>query len=1035
MTNSFLILPLADNFLPRTAQVPGCEIFSSSEVNNEKPTFHLSACLFLAALWQFCFTALQISAQPGKASYEWADSLYHALNPKERMGQLFMVAAYSNKGPEHKAEIEKLIRENHIGGLIFFQGGPGRQARLTNHYQSISKIPIWIGMDAEWGLGMRLDSTQNFPKQMTLGALQDVSKIRKMGEIMARQCKRLGVQISFSPVVDVNSNPANPVIGYRAFSEDRESVAERGSAYMKGLQSEHIIAVGKHFPGHGDADADSHYDLPVIRRSKEQLRETEFYPFKRLIKDSVCGMMVAHLSVPSLDNSPNLPTSISKKVVTDILKEDLGFDGLLFTDALNMKGLSKFYGPGEADVKALLAGNDVLLFPENVPVAMGMIEAALAKRQIRWKDLEKRIKKILAYKHWAGLKTAPMIETRNLWEDLNRKEDKIFIKNLYAEAITIIKNRKKLIPFRAVDSLKFASVLIGSDQPKNGFQKALSQYAPFVHFQIPDKARKEKFDEVLSQLEGKTVVIGLAKLSNVHSKKYNITPETEEFIRQVSKKCESVLVHFGNAYSTGITEFVPHLVLAYEWNEFTQSLVPELLFGALQAKGKMPVSAGSTIKYGIGHISPDLERLRFAEPEEVGMKSAWFARIDSFANEIIASKMTPGCQILVAKDGAVVYHKGFGFQTYDSLVPVDQETLYDIASITKVAATLQGLMYLQERSRVNIWDKASEYLPELKGTNKENMLIAEILVHQAGLQPFVPYWKRTMKNLSVKEIFYCDERDQWFDTEVVPGLYAMKTMEDSLWNWVMKSDLLERNKAGWYDYKYSDLGFYILKRLVERVLNEPIDQFLERQFYKPLGLERLCFKPKRIFAESEIAPTEEDTLFRKSLVRGNVHDPGAAMFGGVGGHAGLFGNALSLAILMQMNLNYGYYGGRYFHLPQTIEQFSQRIFPRNRRGLGWDKPYLWSKDGPTSGLCSKETFGHTGFTGTCVWADPKYKLIFVFLSNRVYPDPENSLLIKNNVRPRIHDMVYQAMEDTGIISRNEILSDTSLNGQIRSTFK
>ncbi len=991
----------------------------------------MSTRLIQAVLLIFCLPALRILAQPGKESFAWADSLYHALTPKERMGQLFMVAAYSNKGPEHQAEIEKLIRENHIGGLIFFQGGPGRQARLTNRYQDISKIPLWIGMDAEWGLGMRLDSTQNFPRQMTLGALQDVSKIRKMGEILGRQCKRLGVQISFSPVVDVNSNPSNPVIGYRAFSEDRESVAERGSAYMKGLQSQHIIAVGKHFPGHGDADADSHYDLPVIKRSKFDLESIEYHPFRRLIRDSVCGIMVAHLSVPALDNSPGIPTSISRKVVTGILKEQLDFDGLIFTDALNMKGLSKFFGPGEADVKALLAGNDVLLFPENVPKAIAMIEAALANRQIRWKELEKRIKKILAYKHWAGLKTATAIDTRNLWEDLNRKEDKIFIKNLYAEAITIIKNRKKLIPFRALDSMQLASVLVGTDQQKNGFQKALSQYAPFEHFQIPDKASKEKYTEVLSRLEGKTVVIGLAKLSNVHSKKYNISPEAEDFIRELSKKCETVVVHFGNAYSTGITEFVPHLLLAYEWNEFTQNLVPEVLFGAIQAKGKMPVSAGTTIKYGIGFATPEVERLRFSEPEEEGMQSEWFARIDSFANHIVASKMTPGCQILVAKNGAVVYQKGFGFQTYDSLVPVSPETIYDLASVTKVAATLQGLMYLHERGRVNLWDKASDYLPELKGSNKENLVIAEILVHQAGLQPFIPYWKRTMKNLSVKEVYYCDERDQWFDTEVVPGMYAMKTMEDSLWNWIIKSDLLEKNKAGTFDYKYSDIGFYILKQLVERITHEPIDQFLDRQYYRPLGLERLCFKPKRYFTETEIAPTEEDTLFRKSLVRGNVHDPGAAMFGGVGGHAGLFGNALSLAILMQMNLNYGYYGGKYYHLPHTVSLFSQRPFPRNRRGLGWDKPYLWSKDGPTSNYCSKETYGHSGFTGTCVWVDPKYKLIFVFLSNRVYPDPENSKLIKNNIRPRIHDMVYMAMGNPEIFSRRDTLPDTNTNEQKR----
>jgi len=298
----------------------------------------------------------------------------------------------------------------------------------------------------------------------------------------------------------------------------------------------------------------------------------------------------------------------------------------------------------------------------------------------------------------------------------------------------------------------------------------------------------------------------------------------------------------------------------------------------------------------------------------------------------------------------------------------------------------------------------------LKGSNKENILITELLAHQAGLQPFIPYWKRTLKTADLAETFYCDTKDNnWFCTEVVPGLYSMKTMEDSLWQWIIQSDMLAGNKSGEYDYKYSDLGFYMLKMLVERVLDEPIEGFLERRFYNPLGLQRLCFQPKRFFPETEIAPTENDTLFRQSQVRGNVHDPGAAMFGGIAGHAGLFSNAWSLAVLMQMNLNKGFYGGQYFHLPQTITGFAERPYPKNRRGYGWDKPYLWSKDGPTSDKASAETFGHTGFTGTCVWADPRAGLLYVFLSNRVYPDAENARLIKENIRPRIHDLFYQAM--------------------------
>lgn len=964
---------------------------------------------FLALIF-FQIWVIEIYAQSGKEAKAWADSIYESLSPRERLGQLFMVEAYSNRGPEHQAKITQLIKENGIGGLIFFQGGPGRQASLTNQYQNISKVPLWIGIDAEWGLGMRLDSTLNFPKQMTLGAIQDETVIRKMGQIIGRHCKRLGIHVNFAPVVDVNSNPANPVIGYRAFSSDKESVANRGIQYAKGLQDAGVIAVAKHFPGHGDTDADSHYSLPLINRNKVQLNQVELYPFRRLIADSVAGVMVAHLSVPALDKTPNTATTLSKNVVTDLLKKDLGFEGLIFTDALNMKGVSKYFQPGEADVKALLAGNDVLLFAENVPKALEMIDQAISRKQIRWKEIEKRVKKILAYKHWAGLHQWKPIPMENLNRDLNGQEDKIFIKNLYASAITVVKNTQKLLPFTQLDSTSFASVLIGQDNPKNTFQKTLSQYAPMVHFQVPEKNAGKELEQLNQKIQQKTLIVGFGKLNNSMSKNFGISDEVAEWVKSQSSKRNVVVVLFGNAYSTGIFEMLPNLVCAYEWNEYTQLLVPEILFGAIKAEGRFPVSAGFTLKNGMGFSFPDVERFRFAEPEEVGMSSQMLARIDSFANLIIAEKMTPGCQILVAKDGAVVYNKGFGFQTYDSLAPVTDETLYDIASITKVAGTLQAIMYLQERARLNVWDKASKYLPELVGTNKEGLLISEILVHQAGLQPFIPYWKKTLKTPDLSETFYCDEKDNnWFCTEVVPGMYGMKTMEDSLWKWIIASDLLEKNKRGGYDYKYSDLGFYIMKRLVENLLGESLDKFLATKYYTPLGLERLTYLPKRQFSEIEIAPTEQDNLFRKTTIRGNVHDQGAAMLGGVAGHAGLFANAYSLSVLMQMNMNYGYYGGKYLLLPQTVPYFSERHFPRNRRGFGWDKPYQWSKDGPTSQYCSSATFGHTGFTGTCVWADPKYRLVFVFLSNRVYPDAENAKLIKNNIRPRMHDLVYQAM--------------------------
>ncbi len=923
-----------------------------------------------------------------------------------------MVAAYSNRGADHANEIEKLIREYGIGGLIFFQGGPQRQARLTNRYQAASKIPLMIGMDAEWGLSMRLDSTMSFPYQMTLGAVQDMALLEQMGKAIGRQCRRLGVHISFSPVADINSNPANPVIGYRSFGEDKEAVSRRAAAFARGLQAESVMAVAKHFPGHGDADADSHYSLPLIRRSAEQIRSTELHPF-RAMKDSVGGVMVAHLSIPSLDSRENTPGTVSKIIVSDLLRKEIGFEGLIFTDALNMKGLSKFFKPGEADLKALQAGNDVLLFPEDVPKAIRVIEDALNHRQLSWPEIEKHVKRILAWKHKLGLYYPQVTELKNLPEDLQRREDHLLNRKIYAAAVTIARNQNQLLPIRKTENIRFASILIGQEDPGNSFQKGLSLYAPFQHYRINEKAGAEAYRELARSVKADVIVVAFARLSNSLSKKFGVTSEMQEMVKTLEKNASLISVHFGNAYSTGEMDHCPAVVSAFEWNEHTRSLVPELIFGAIPAKGRMPVSAGKNIRFGIGFSGSNLQRLHHAEPEEIGAIPEFLRQIDSLAVGMIARRVTPGCQILAAKDGAVFYHKSFGYQTYEKQEAVNDETLYDIASVTKVAATLQAIMYLYEQGRIQLSDKASDYLPELRGTNKEHQLISEILAHQAGLIPFIPHWKKTIKPAEKAEIFFCNEKDDnWFCTEVVPGLYSMRSMEDSIWQWTIRSELLPRNEFGLYNFKYSDIGFYILKMLAERVLQEPIAVFLDRKFYKPLGQERICFQPKKYFPESQIAPTEKDTEFRKALVRGNVHDQGAAMFGGISGHAGLFANAWSLAVLMQMNLNLGFYGGSYHFLPQTLPTFSCRPFDGNHRGLGWDKPFRSSREGPVSRYASQDTFGHLGFTGTCVWADPSAGLLFVFLSNRVYPDADNNRLSRERIRPGIHDLLYQAIAKT-----------------------
>jgi len=940
----------------------------------------------------------------------WVDSVFNSLSPEERLGQLFMIAAYSNKGNEHVSQIANLVSEHGIGGLIFFQGGPVRQALLTNHYQSLSKVPLFIAMDAEWGVAMRLDSTLAFPRQMTLGAIQDDRYIYRMGKEVANECRRLGMQINFAPVVDINSNPRNPVIGVRSFGEDKDNVARKGIAYMQGMQDRHVLSNAKHFPGHGDTDSDSHYSLPVILKDRNQIAETELYPFKKLINSDLKSIMVGHLHVPSFDDTQNLATTLSGKVVNSLLKDELGFKGLVFTDALNMKGVSSYYKPGEVELKALLAGNDVLLFAEDVPLAMKRIARAIKKGEITQEEIDIRARKVLLAKYWSGVVFDSNVVAQNLHDDLNNDKKKALILDLYRNAITMVKDDRNFVPVQILDTTRFASVAIGVEK-NTIFQQTLSKYAPFNHYSLSDKNAPESvYTDLLNELKSEeVVVVGIMGTSLWSSKNYGVSEKTIDFVNRLQQQNQRVIVAvFAPPYSLQYFSNSETLICAYEDNEFTRSLVPQAIFGAFGIKGKLPVSVGDRLPLGSGIETSALYRLQYAFPENAGMDNKTLSKIDSIALKAIADKATPGVQVFVARDGKVVYERSFGFLTYEKDAEVTDKTIYDIASITKVAGTLQAIMFLYDRGELNLDKKASFYLPELKGTNKEDLEIRDILTHQAGLIPFLPHWKKTLDTSGFMAAFYSCVRSDTFPNQVCEGLYSSASIEDSLWQWTIQSDLLKRKKKEKYPYTYSDLGFYIMKRIAEKLLNQSIDTFMQQNYYTPLGLTTMTYKPAEKFPLDRIAPTENDVLFRKKLVRGNVHDQGAAMLGGVGGHAGLFSNARDVGILMQMNLQNGYYGGLRYLLPETLGTFSRKQFDKNRRGLGWDKPEP-DGNGPTSDFVSPRTYGHTGFTGTAAWVDPDQNLVYVFLSNRVYPDASNTRLIRTNVRTAIQDVIYKAI--------------------------
>jgi beta-glucosidase-like glycosyl hydrolase/CubicO group peptidase (beta-lactamase class C family) len=944
---------------------------------------------------------------------EWVDSTMKSMTIEQKIGQLFMVATFSNRDESHYKYIDKLISDYQIGGLIFFQGGPVGQALLTNRYQSHSNIPLFIGIDGEWGLGMRLDSTVSFPKQMVLGSIQDDALIYRMGDDIAKQCKRLGIQINFAPVSDLNSNPANPVIGIRSFGEDRENVTRKAIAYMKGLQHNKIIATAKHFPGHGDTDADSHFTLPVLSHSIEQLNETDLYPYREMIADSLMGVLNGHLYIPALDNTPNQASSLSDKVVNGLLRKELGFRGLVFTDAMNMRGVLKTGKAADVNLKALIAGNDVLLYPESIAETVARIKDAVNQRVISEKIIDDKVKRILQAKYWAGLSEYKPIDTNNLFADLNTEKSKELYRELCEASVTVVKNDDNLIPIGSVMDNNMASVSMGEGSSM-AFQKMLSSYKPMRNYSFYDgPSSQEQITEMLGYLEPyNTVIVDIHGIGSKPGRNYGITSGMVDFVKQLKEQNKKVILCvFGTPYSIPFFPETDALICTGQDGKDSQEIVPQIIFGAIGSQGRLPVSV-LTYKSGSGISTTSINRIAFGTPESVGMDGSSLKKIDEIATAAVNDHVFPGCEILVARKGKVIYEKQFGGLSYRTNERVTPETIYDLASLTKVSATLQAVMLLYDRKQINLDEKASQYLPELAGTNKQNFTVRDLLLHRSGLISFYPsLWDRTKTSAGgLLPEYYSSKQDTAYYLQVAPKLFAKGAMRDSVWKWVVESPMNNRrDRAGNYGYLYSDLGFLTLQKIVERVSGQPLDIFVAANIYEPLGLNYLGFNPLRRFPEKQIAPTEQDYRFRGQLLQGTVHDQMAAIMGGVSGHAGLFGTARDLAILYQMNLWKGTYAGKRYYEQATVPFFSRIYDESHHRGLGWDKAPADGNSSYVSPQASINSFGHTGFTGTMVWVDPEEDLVFIFLSNRVNPDAENTSITTQRTRRKIQDIVYSSL--------------------------
>jgi beta-N-acetylhexosaminidase len=949
----------------------------------------------------------------------WADSVYKTLSEEERIAQLMVVrlSAYNASTKTaifYDKQVADLIKQYNVGGICVFQGSPVKQANIINALQAQAKTPLLMCIDAEWGVGMRMiDSVLPLPRQMMLGAMQDANIVYEYGKIVAEQCKRVGLQVNYAPVVDVNNNPNNPVINDRSFGEDKYKVALFGIQYMKGMQDNGVMACAKHFPGHGDVAVDSHYDLPVINKTMAQLDSLELYPFREIFNAGIGSAMVAHLSIPAIDNTANKPTSISKNNVTDLLRIQLGFQGLTFTDALEMQGVKKYYPDGAASVESLIAGNDMLCLPGDVPLAIAKIKAAIKNNKLSWADIEMHCKKVLLAKYQYGLTTLQPINTDNLTNDLNSRV--AAMRKLVAEnALTVLQKTDDVffpLPAPAKSVSKDVVYISIGNSSDNAFAKRMrNDYkADVFYFNYNQDAGRILSIVALIKKRYKKVIIGIHNYSRVPANNFGISKSAVDLVTQLQQQTTAVTFVFGNPYAIKNWCGAKNIIACYEDDAVVQNTAIDLLQGKITAKGKLPVTVCDDYKYGSGIVSAGFFLPR-TNSDEAGLDPVKLNVIDSIVGDAIEKKATPGGVVLVVKNGKIAYHKAYGNYTYDKAEPVQLESIYDMASVTKICATTISIMKLYDEGKIDLKKKLVNYLPWVKGSNKENLLIENILLHQAGLVSYIPFYKETIDSTGVPLAkFYAAKQNDSFNIRVAENLFMRNDWRDTLYQRILQSNLGETGK-----YIYSDNDFIFLGKIVEAVSGMPLNEYAQKEFYTPLGLTTAGFKPRNRFTLNRIIPTEQEKNFRLQLLRGDVHDPGAAMFGGVSGHAGLFSNAYDLAVIMQMLLNGGTFNGKNYLRKETVQLFTAYHSKISRRGYGFDKPEKDNATRPEPYPClsaSPQTFGHTGYTGTCVWADPANKLIFIFLSNRVNPEggDVNKKLLNMNVRPKIHEAIYKSM--------------------------
>jgi beta-glucosidase-like glycosyl hydrolase/CubicO group peptidase (beta-lactamase class C family) len=931
-----------------------------------------------------------------EAKSDWVDETIARLTLEEKIGQMIMPRAtgyFVNSESDEYQKMIHLAKDRKVGGFCFFQGDIYATAVTINKLQGLSDIPLLISADFERGGPMRIRRMTPFPEAMALGAANRTDLAYRMGDIVAAESRAIGVQQNFAPVVDVNNNPFNPVINIRSYGESPKLVAEIAAAYVEGMQAGGVIATAKHFPGHGDTDIDSHYDLPKLSVSRSRLDSVELFPFRYLIDKGVMGVMTAHLEVPALEKEKRLPASISRSITTNLLKDEFGFDGLVVTDALEMKGITKIFNIDEVAVRAVASGADVLLLPPDEDAAIDAIFSAVVKGRLTVSRIDSSVRKILALKQWLKLDENRFVDINKIPDAVSTPDKWRTAKEIAQASITVVKN-EGVIPIRP--QKKIMSIIIsdsddyrtdinrsGSANPNERagdyfISELRARLSRLTVARLSSRSNKLDFESTLAQArESDVAIIALYVRTRTKANPFGLPQNLIDFINSVtnglseSKKRNNIVVSFGNPYVIGAVKNPSALICAYSDGELSVEAATEVLFGEVKAQGKLPVTIPSVYPFGTGVIVA--KSVLHEETTLEAILETKFKKVDSIVEPTIRDSAFPGAQLVVVQKGEILLNKNYGNLDYSSDSPeVTDSTLYDIASLTKVVSTTSAVMKLYDEGKINLDEKVVSYLPEFGANGKENITVRNLLLHNSGL----PAWQK----------FYltCNTSSEVLDS-IYNSILIYKTGDSTV---------------------YSDFGFIVLGKIIESITGSTLNTYLQTEYFEPLGMMNTFYNPP-VEVIQRTAPTELDTVWRKKLIQGTVHDETSALLGGMAGHAGLFSTASDLAVFVQMILNEGNYGGVQYLKPETIKLFTERKSLNVQRGLGWDFKTL---KGYTSvgNLFSNKSFGHTGFTGTSIWVDPERNLFVIFLTNRVHPTRANNKILK--VRPALHDAVIQAVE-------------------------